>query len=209
MERYRSLGSLKSFLWYAPYLSRASILFFSILNPLRWHSQGSYSGWWLDGPQHPLFADVTGDLLHPYLLYVSHNILGTWHWTVGILNKPHPCLYGASIQYFFCPHNLMKWVLSLMSFSRWESRSTEILSKLPRVSQNDTGEDSCRNIIYLQSRRGCFLPSCRKDWTILTQGAHLPTVCLLDSLQIWPLDFTWINCCCQFLCVCGFSGHFN
>ena len=201
MERYRSLGSLKSFLWHAPYLSRASILFFSILNPLRSRSQGSYSG--------GLFADATGELLCPDLLYVSHNILGTWHWTVGILNKPHPRLYGTSIQYFFSPHNLMKWVLSLMSFSRRESRSTEILSKFPRVSQNDTGKDSCRKIIYWQGRRGCFLPSCLKAWTILTQQTHLQAACLLDSLQIWPLDFTRISCCCQFLCVCGFSGHFN
>ena len=29
-------------------------------------------------PSNPLFADGTGDLLRPYLLNVSHNILGTW-----------------------------------------------------------------------------------------------------------------------------------
>ena len=70
------------------------------------------TGWWLDGPQHPLFADVTGDLLCPYLLYVSHNILGTWHWTVGILNKPHPRLCGASIQW---RNSLPIWTSSILT----------------------------------------------------------------------------------------------
>ena len=41
------------FLWYAPYPSRVSILFFSILSPLRAHHWGTCSGWWL---QHPLFS---------------------------------------------------------------------------------------------------------------------------------------------------------
>ena len=41
------------FLWYAPYPSGVSILFFSILSPLRAHHWGTCSGWWL---QHPLFS---------------------------------------------------------------------------------------------------------------------------------------------------------
>ena len=40
MERYKSLGSLKSFLWYAPQLSGASILCFLILSFLRVHCLG-------------------------------------------------------------------------------------------------------------------------------------------------------------------------
>ena len=40
MGRCKSLRLLKSFLWYAPWLSRASILLFSILNPLRVHHGG-------------------------------------------------------------------------------------------------------------------------------------------------------------------------
>ena len=47
MGRGKSLGSWKSFLWYA-LLSGASILFFSILNPFRVHRWGHWSGWWTD-----------------------------------------------------------------------------------------------------------------------------------------------------------------
>ena len=46
MGRYKSLGSLKSFLWYAFQWSRASILFFPILNPLRYTIGSACSGWW-------------------------------------------------------------------------------------------------------------------------------------------------------------------
>ena len=45
MGRCKCLGSWKSFLWYA-LLSGASILFFSILNPLGLHRWGHWSGWW-------------------------------------------------------------------------------------------------------------------------------------------------------------------
>ena len=41
MGRCKSLGSLKSFLWWAPQLSGANILLFSILSSLGLHSQGS------------------------------------------------------------------------------------------------------------------------------------------------------------------------
>ena len=41
MGRCKSLGSLKLFLWYAPWLSRASILLFLILNPWRTYSHRS------------------------------------------------------------------------------------------------------------------------------------------------------------------------
>ena len=40
MGRCKSLGSLKSFLWWAPQLSGANILLFSILSSLAVHSQG-------------------------------------------------------------------------------------------------------------------------------------------------------------------------
>ena len=39
LERCKSLGSLKSFLWYTPYISRASILCFNILSFLRAHQR--------------------------------------------------------------------------------------------------------------------------------------------------------------------------
>lgn len=110
----------------------------------------------------------------------------------------------------FSPHNLMKWVLSLMSFSRRESRSTEILSKFPRVSQNDTGKDSCRKIIYWQGRRGCFLPSCLKAWTILTcrptsrQRAYL----IVCRFGLW-ISLMWLLSYASFCVFVDFRGHFN
>ena len=51
MGRCTSLGSLKSFLWYTPKLSEASILCFLILSLLRVHPRGWLQ--WLDGG-HPV-----------------------------------------------------------------------------------------------------------------------------------------------------------
>ena len=51
MGRCRNLGLMRSFLWYAPWLSRARILFFSILNPLRvylWGWLQRLMAWWLN-----------------------------------------------------------------------------------------------------------------------------------------------------------------
>ena len=49
MGRCKSLGSLKSFLWYAPQLSGDSILCFPILSLLRVHRQEWLQRWLLDG----------------------------------------------------------------------------------------------------------------------------------------------------------------
>ena len=49
MGRCKSLGSLKSVLWYGPYLSRASILVFSFQNSLPVHSLCGCGGWKFDG----------------------------------------------------------------------------------------------------------------------------------------------------------------
>ena len=62
MRRCKSLGLLKLFLWYASWLSRASILFFSILS----YSQRvgvCCSGCWLDGEHNLLFTGMAGDIL--------------------------------------------------------------------------------------------------------------------------------------------------
>ena len=62
LGRWEILGSLKSLLWSAPQLSRASILLFSILNPLRAHTKGLLRAWW---PQYPWFTDLAGDIFQP------------------------------------------------------------------------------------------------------------------------------------------------
>ena len=84
MGRCKSLGSLKSFLWYAPQLSGASIqcilLILSLLGVHMWE-WGGWSVWWLDGGhsapswvsggcsgwwwQLPLFTDMAGSILSP------------------------------------------------------------------------------------------------------------------------------------------------
>ena len=70
MGRCKSLGSLKSFLWYAPQLSGASILCFHILSFLRVHSWGGYNvmAWWL---QHPLFTDMAGHIFSLTIIYIQ------------------------------------------------------------------------------------------------------------------------------------------
>ena len=61
VRRYKSLGSLKLFLWCASYLSRASMLFFSILNP----PQGAI-GWLMTiGWQPILFTEMAGNIFLP------------------------------------------------------------------------------------------------------------------------------------------------
>lgn len=67
-EGCKSLCSLKSFFWYAPLLSRASILFPVFFSPI-WipsgYTWGNFSCWWLDGLQRPLITDMGGDFLYP------------------------------------------------------------------------------------------------------------------------------------------------
>ena len=61
MGRCKSVGSLKSCLWYTPQLSGDSILYFRILSFLRahrlptWFTLEGYSRW------HPLFAAMAGN----------------------------------------------------------------------------------------------------------------------------------------------------
>ena len=82
MGRCKSLGSLKSFLWYASQLSGASILCFLTLSLLRVHRRGACSCWLLDGGhpastlsplrahrqawwlQHPLLTDMAGNIFY-------------------------------------------------------------------------------------------------------------------------------------------------
>ena len=47
VERFKSMGSLKSFLWYAPETCQASVLCFYILSFFRAHFRGWLQFWWL------------------------------------------------------------------------------------------------------------------------------------------------------------------
>ena len=66
MGRCKSLGLLKSFLWYAPQLSGDSILCFLILSSLRVHCRCGCNvmAWRL---QHPLFTDI----FHPQMITIA------------------------------------------------------------------------------------------------------------------------------------------
>ena len=76
IRRCKSLGSLKSFLWYASQLSGTSILCFHILSFLRAHQLtigcgckgGGCNGWWL---WHPLFTDMSGHILLLRYIFLS------------------------------------------------------------------------------------------------------------------------------------------
>ena len=94
MGRCKSLGSLKSSLWYAPQLSRDSIL-----NPLRVHSLGWLQwlvAWW---PQHPLFTDMAGNIFCPQYFLASREKNGLdysrkYHFVPRVLNV---FLYSANL----------------------------------------------------------------------------------------------------------------
>ena len=74
MGRCKSLSLLESFLLYATELFRASILLFSIWNPLRVLSLRLLQ--WQ--PQDSLFTDTVGDNFHPHLGFSSTQTLPTW-----------------------------------------------------------------------------------------------------------------------------------
>ena len=102
--KMQSLGSLKSFIWYAPQLSRASILCFLILSLLRVHHWGwlqwltvrwganptsilsflrahHWGGcnvmvWWL---QNPLFTDTAGGIFSSHCFHHSSYFDLSWN----------------------------------------------------------------------------------------------------------------------------------
>ena len=60
MARYKSLSSLKLFLWYASLILGPCILF-----SLSWIPSGyTIRFWWLHGWQHSLFTKVSGNIFH-------------------------------------------------------------------------------------------------------------------------------------------------
>ena len=75
MGRYKSLCSLKSFLFCASQLSGAGILFFPVLGPLRAHLQGRLQrlmAWW---PQHPLLIRQATFYIHNRSKYNNNESL--------------------------------------------------------------------------------------------------------------------------------------
>ena len=64
MRRHKSLGSLNLFLWYASYLSRASILLLSSLKSAQGAPLGAAAV--VDGRQHSLLTEMTGNVFCPW-----------------------------------------------------------------------------------------------------------------------------------------------
>lgn len=99
MRRRKGLGSLKSFLWFAPQLSRASSLFFSILNLLKvysWEWLQWLTLWW---PHHPLFTDVTGAILLKFGHSAYLSICCSHRWLRP--KSPVHCLPGITLRNFW------------------------------------------------------------------------------------------------------------
>ena len=74
-EKCKSWGSLKLFLWYAPLLSRASILLFFIWNFLKVHNWGPLhwlQAWW---PKHPLLTWHGWQHFLPTVMLLSQNLV--------------------------------------------------------------------------------------------------------------------------------------
>ena len=121
MGRSESLGSLKSFLWFAHQLSGTSILLFAILGPLTLNSPGNCPwllAWWL---QHPSLTDMadnvssTPETTHlsvpwesPFLLALSSGATGSIF--SGLLHSetslsPAP---SKQAQYYLQPHHRLR-----------------------------------------------------------------------------------------------------
>lgn len=78
MARYKSLSSLKLFLWYASLILGPCILF----SPSWIPSGYTIRFWWLHGWQHSLFTKVSGNIFHlqeqisPFIQYKNICFLG-------------------------------------------------------------------------------------------------------------------------------------
>ena len=79
MGRFKSLGSLKSFLWSAPQLPGASILYFHVLSFLRAHHrewlQEVATIWWLLDDRYSFLSWVSSG----WLTLEGCNHWGLWH----------------------------------------------------------------------------------------------------------------------------------
>ena len=110
MRKCKSLSSLKSFLWYAPQLSGASILYFHILSFLRAHWL-TLEGWNCWGLWHPLFTDMAGNI--PFLISIYLHIYYSKHEFMPLSPTP--------IQHF----SLLPTCLFVNSFFwQWENLPT-------------------------------------------------------------------------------------
>ena len=127
MERFKSLGSLKSFLCYSSQLSGASILCFHILSSLRVHCWGvggncNLITWWL---QHPLFTDMGGI---PFFFF-SHWFSLSFYLSVIILDRKNDYFLWAKKKRNWCFWLLGEARTTYGKVSRILSYHTSILYK--------------------------------------------------------------------------------
>ena len=116
MGRCKSLDSLKSFLWYAPQLSGASILCFLILSLLRVHHWGWLQWlmvwWWASSSilsslraHHPVSCNVRAwRLQHPLFMDTAGNIFSLTRIVsaVQLCEGRRPTYYDGGLSGMYC-----------------------------------------------------------------------------------------------------------
>ena len=184
MGRCKSLGSLKSFLWYAPQLSWPSILFcffvFPILNPLSVHSWGRCSGWWLDGPTSFVFW-------HGRRLFFIHRPVLKTHgscplvWADRMIERKEIWRLISNLKFLYLGNNIKKdgnrQTRSILGLRK------NILLKKYMSSISFPGYKSLRNIL---EKPGVGTV----HYTLLKLYFHLSQCSICSSVLWFPLVFS-------------------
>ena len=136
MERRRSLGSLKSFFWYAPQLSEASILCFHVPNFLRTHHREwlQFGGCWRAGVLS-FWSSLRAHQLTILVAAIADDcdIFVYWRWKVLVaqlcptLCDPVDCNLPCSSVHMIFQTRILEWVAS--PFSRgfsWPRDQTRV-----------------------------------------------------------------------------------
>ena len=107
MGRCKSLSSLKSFIWFAPLLSRVKSYSFPSWVPSRYTVEGAFSDWGLDGG-HSVFSSWV-----PSRLTLGNRVSG---WCLNIL-----CILTQQAIFFI--HSLNILIFTSFAYSLFETRA--------------------------------------------------------------------------------------
>lgn len=168
MVRCKSLGPLKSFLWYAAQLSAASALSFLILRLLRVHSvRGSCNGWLLDGLG-------SGSPLSPSWVPQGSPWTAIMQWTDGCNTLPY--WYGRQI---FCLYSnslgsVLNWVYRL-----WCHQHIQCVTVITMTEKEDDplkGQYPKRKLGWHQALKCRLLPVVSHNIILISPKAKMGTV---------------------------------